>query len=132
MWDYRAKGKRGDLPGGSSTIAFHPNGTLLASGTVDNLVAIWDLDKKEMLKDLTGHDELINALIFSPDGKLLVSGSNDLTIRFWETDGWNELAVRQIDSRIKHLAFSPDGQYLYAGNENLSCYRFPVSELLED
>jgi WD40 repeat protein len=132
VWDVKDRKPHVEMLGGCTCLAFHPSGKQLASGTVDPLICVWDFETRELIKDLAGHDETINIVVFSPDGKWLVSGSDDLTLRFWNTARWTEVAVRQIDSQIKHLAFSPDGKYLFAANANLRCYRFEVKELLEE
>ncbi len=132
VWDIFNRKKVVEIPGGCTQLAFDKTGQQLACATVDRSIGIWDFSKQEQVKELTGHDEAINALAYSPDGKWLVSGSDDLTLRFWDTATWSETAVRQIDSQIKHLAFSPDGQYLFAGNENLTCYRLEVAKLLAE
>ena len=63
-------------------VAFSPGGTLLASGSDDNMVRVWD-PAAGVLRILAGHSSGVNAVTFSPAGALLASVSNDITVRLW-------------------------------------------------
>ncbi len=66
------------------SVAFSPNSKLLASGSEDNTVRLWDTETLKELATLTGHTSNVNSAVFSPNGKLLASGSWDKTIRLWD------------------------------------------------
>src|SRR5262249_4250878 len=66
-------------------VAFHPDGTRLATGGRDQAVWLWDLARGEEVARLPGHTSFIWSLAFSPDGATLVSGSGDATVRLWDT-----------------------------------------------
>src|ERR1051325_27064 len=53
------------------TIAFSPDGKLLASAGADNTVKLWDVASGKELRSLYGHSNEISAVAFSGDGKLL-------------------------------------------------------------
>ena len=59
---------------------------MLASGSVDKTVQLWDTTTGEPLATLTGHVNGMTALAFSPDGTTLASASADGAIRFWQTE----------------------------------------------
>jgi WD40 repeat protein len=67
------------------SVSFSPNKTLLASGSYDNNLILWDLsqDTKHILE---GHSKQIRSVAFSYDGKYLASGGDDKTIRLWDPD----------------------------------------------
>ena len=64
-------------------IAISLDGKILASGSNDNTITIWNLETYEPL-NLHQHRKWIAALAFSPDRKWLASASYDTTIRLWE------------------------------------------------
>ena len=74
------------LPGHSSfvnSLAISPDGQILASGSWDKTIKIWNLETAELIGTLTGHSDRVNSVAISYDGKMLVSGSSDETIKFW-------------------------------------------------
>jgi WD40 repeat protein len=64
-------------------LAASPDGQLLASGSRDQTIRLWQLPGGEPAQTLSGHTGSVNALAFSPNGRLLASGSLDQTIRLW-------------------------------------------------
>ncbi|MBE0526219.1 MAG: hypothetical protein IH631_04710, partial [Candidatus Thorarchaeota archaeon] len=64
----------------STSLAFSPKGDILASGTVDRVVKLWDIRTGECIGILEGHTYPVLSLSFSPDGDQLVSGSGDTTL----------------------------------------------------
>ncbi|WP_298821324.1 serine/threonine protein kinase [Chloroflexus sp.] len=109
-------GHTGDV----SSLAFSPDGAILASGAQDDpIVRLWDVRNGRELAQLRGHDDWIRSLAFSPDGRLLASGSADRTVRIWDVDRRETLVIlRGHTDFLGNIAFSPDGQRLASASRD--------------
>lgn len=101
-------------------VAFSPDGRTLASGGVERLIRIWDIDTGRLLKSLRGHTADIRAILYTPDGQNLVTASDDRTIRVWDpkTGEPTKLLFTRYDHNVVSLSLSPDGLMLARGAHN--------------
>ncbi len=104
----------GPLRGGFG-VAFSPDGKLLATGSDDKLVRLYDVSTGKELKALPGHDGAVRRVAFSPNGKLLASGADDRKVVLWDVAAGKETKTFKVNGGIETLAFSPDGKLLVAG-----------------
>jgi len=66
------------------SVAYSPNARMIASGSFDKSIKVWDAGNGQLLRTLTGDADAVSSLAFSPDGKWLASGSLDRTIFIWD------------------------------------------------
>ena len=121
------------------SLAFHPNGKLLASGTdtgrrrsradlktkqsIDQLnedpIRIWDLETGALFKELGGHVGAVKSLVFYQDGQYLISGSHDKTIKIWDVARGELLSTVTGHSNVVYsIGVSPDGKYLVSAGDS--------------
>jgi WD40 repeat protein/serine/threonine protein kinase/class 3 adenylate cyclase len=100
-----------------ASLAFSPNGQLLAIGGHDNLIGIWDTTKCRRLVELSGHLTSVRSLAFSPDSRTLASGATDGTVKLWHFATGQEMCSRQFFLKgVTSLLFSPAGDALAIGS----------------
>ena len=100
-----------------NSVAFSPDGSLLASGSDDNTVKLWVISTGQELRSLTGHIWPVFAVSFSPDGRLLASGSNDADVKLWDiSTGMLVRTMSGHSTSVTSVAFSPDGRMLASGS----------------
>jgi WD40 repeat protein len=101
-----------DFPGDHVvSLAFSPDGTLLAAGNWSGELLLWDVGNESPATTLGTHSDPVVDLAFSPDGRLLAAGflsAGPGTVEIWEPAS-GELLTSLEGQR---LAFSPDGAAL--------------------
>jgi WD40 repeat protein/DNA-binding SARP family transcriptional activator len=106
-----------DTFGGITSVAFSPNGKLLAASTGDGQIRVWRTADGQPLLTLSGHTNWVWSIAFSPDGQILASGSHDLTVRLWDVHTGQCLKTLSGHTRgVRSVAFSPDNQTLASGS----------------
>uniref|UniRef100_A0A8D1KQH6 Apoptotic protease-activating factor 1 n=1 Tax=Sus scrofa TaxID=9823 RepID=A0A8D1KQH6_PIG len=108
------------------------NHLLLATGSSDYFLKLWDLNQKECRNTMFGHTNSVSHCRFSPDDKLLASCSADGTLKLWDVKSANErksINVKQfflnseesqedMEVMVKCCSWSADGASLVVAAKN--------------
>lgn len=101
---------------------------LLATGSFDNKVRIYDVQSGQQLKVLRGHGKgpiflgsAVFSVAFSPDGRWLASGGHDGQIIVWEVDSGKTVLEVRIKSQpiVWSVAFSQNSKLVAGGFEGI-------------
>ena len=100
-----------DPAGPVATIAYAPNGQVLATGGWNGDVKIWDPATGALLRTLKGHARRVTCVAFAPDGQTLYSAGVDRTVRAWEAaTGAEKFPAKKLSREVVALAVSGDGK----------------------
>jgi len=65
-----------------TSLAFRPDGKMLASASRDNAVKLWDVATWKEIATLEGHESIINSVAFSSNNRLLAVGGYN-SVKLW-------------------------------------------------
>jgi RNA polymerase sigma factor (sigma-70 family) len=96
-----------------TSVAFSPDSKLLATGSWDNVIRIWDAASGRSLRDIHPQEGWVWGVAFSPDGKLLATAGDHRgkKVRLWDVATGK--AVRAFEGhgdQIRGLSYAPDGK----------------------
>ena len=125
LWAVVSGRSLGELDGHKGIIwslAYSPDGKMLASVSSDHTAKIWDWRNKTLIKSLDFPNQVVS-VSFSPDGQTLAVGGVDLpqnqvqnaTIWTYAVGSWQPLLKFPEYMNITALAFSPDGKWIVGG-----------------
>ncbi len=104
-----------------ASVTFSPDGSLLASGSVDDTLRLWIVEQARLLRTMQGHSFPVRKVVFTPNGADLVTGSTDGRVRVWQVS--NGLLTRTMSGHagwITGLSISEDGRLLVSSAEDFT------------
>ncbi len=126
LWDLSSASKRATLPRASLPLAVSPDGKLLATGTMNWNVGLWDVEKANLIRTLEGHDFSTRFMGFLPNGEELVTGTMIVRIKARkctnEVKVWNlgsgkeRTMAKAVPDFLNCGAVSPDGRLVAFGS----------------
>jgi WD40 repeat protein len=118
VWETRTGKVKVHLPGElACVLAVPPDGKILASGSKDGLIQLWETSGWKRLVTLEGHARDLDSLRFTPDGKYLVSVGRDGIVLIWDVKQRKILHRLVASTQPNHQimsALSKDGSVLAA------------------
>lgn len=138
---YGSTAEGGSADAGVTSVVLSPDGALLAAGSLDTIVRLWDARTGELIERLSGHKNSVYSVAFSPDGKFLVSASLDKTLKMWDVQPFRQAietsngasyrpsapgeskvacttTLQGHKDYVLSVAVSPDGQWIVSGSKD--------------
>ncbi len=93
------------------SVSLSSDGKIIASGSNDETVKVWDTKTGKLLRTLKGHSGSVFSVSYSPDGKTIASGSWDTQIIMWEMNTGNVLVTLLCLDIHEWIAWTTEGYY---------------------
>lgn len=97
------------------SVAFHPNGSYLASGSTDQTVRLWCVTTGKLLRVFTECRLPVFCVSFSPDGKYLAAAGEESRVRIFDLAAGSQLAeLKDIQPPVIGITWTPDSRKIMA------------------
>jgi len=85
-----------EVLGSGLSVAFSPDGKLLALGDTNGEIHLWQMPEARLLRTSKEYGSIVLSAAFSPDGKTLATGGSNGTIRCWDVSSWSILDILTV------------------------------------
>jgi WD40 repeat protein len=115
-----------------SCVIVAPDGKSAASGGSNKKLFIWNTADGKLIRELTGHTDLVRCVAFTPNGKKLCSGSWDGSVKVWDTaTGKEMISFKPKTKWVEGLAMIPDGKRLLVASQELAMWDIETGEKIK-
>ncbi len=99
-----------------NAVALSADASLLATGSYDRTIIIWETASGKRRVEMTGHNGPVTDVAFDPRNRFLASASGDRTVKLWNLKTGQRLDTFNEPTKGQNtVAVSPDGRFVVAG-----------------
>ncbi|OAQ28202.1 WD40 repeat-like protein [Linnemannia elongata AG-77] len=113
------------------SIAFSLYCTMVAIGSRDGLLTLWDYASGQEMFAMEGHSRSVTSVAFSPCGKHIASSSDDKTVRVWDSQTGESLFILEGHTgEVKSVKYSPSAEQLLSSGDDgtIRCWNSTTGE----
>lgn len=109
-------------------ISLSPDQKMMATGSRDQRIGIWDFPNKQLIRFLQGHLDQVLDVQFSPYGDRLVSAGADNCVRIWDVKTGNQIQmIKGLDGPVRNAVFSENGVDVWFFVVEKGIYRWTIN-----
>ncbi len=101
-----------------TAVAFSPDGSLLATASLDQTIKVWSTSNWTIQRTFTGHTDGVTSIAFSPDGQKIVSGCVDGSVKVWAASGGCLVTINAHAFPVTATVFSTDGSRVVSASDD--------------
>ncbi|HXR04154.1 MAG TPA: hypothetical protein VN836_05545, partial [Verrucomicrobiae bacterium] len=101
-----------------TAVAFSPDGSRLATASLDQTIKVWSTSSWTLQQTFTGHTNGVTSVAFSPDGSKIVSGCVDGSVKVWDSNGNCLVTIAAHTLPVTATIFSTDGSRVISSSDD--------------